>query len=417
MRASRCFAVLAATLLAAACGKAQQDQPPPPPQVGVITVHPGPIPLTRDLVGRLSATRVSDVRARVPGILLKRLYKEGTEVREGQPLFQIDPAPLQTALDAALAAQAQAQATATNAHIAAQRARELVPSGLVSRSDLDNAEATERSSAAAVQQAKANVESARINLGYARVTAPISGRAGQQAVTEGALVGQGTATLLTTVEQLDPIYVNFDQPAVEVERLRREQSSGDISLVEPHKAVVQLTLPDGSAYGTSGLLDFSDVAVNPTTGAVALRGTVPNPDNQLLPGMYVNVRLTVGTLNHAFLIPQAALLRDAKGPYVLTVGADSKVIQKRVTADTTNDQNWIVPKGVNDGDRVIVSGTQSARPDSLVNAVPYSSADGSSTAASSTAAPTSSEAPTSGPVPPAPASTASAGVSPKPARQ
>ena len=417
MRASRCFAVLAATLLAAACGKAQQDQPPPPPQVGVITVHPGPIPLTRDLVGRLSATRVSDVRARVPGILLKRLYKEGTEVREGQPLFQIDPAPLQTALDAALAAQAQAQATATNAHIAAQRARELVPSGLVSRSDLDNAEATERSSAAAVQQAKANVESARINLGYARVTAPISGRAGQQAVTEGALVGQGTATLLTTVEQLDPIYVNFDQPAVEVERLRREQSSGDISLVEPHKAVVQLTLPDGSAYGTSGLLDFSDVAVNPTTGAVALRGTVPNPDNQLLPGMYVNVRLTVGTLNHAFLIPQAALLRDAKGPYVLTVGADSKVIQKRVTADTTNDQNWIVPKGVNDGDRVIVSGTQSARPDSLVNAVPYSSADGSSTAASSTAAPTSSEAPTSGPVPPAPASTASAGASPKPARQ
>jgi membrane fusion protein (multidrug efflux system) len=382
MRALRCLAVLAATLLAAACGKAQQDQPPPPPQVGVITVHPGPIPLTRDLVGRLSATRVSDVRARVPGILLKRLYKEGTEVREGQPLFQIDPAPLQTALEAALAAQAQAQATATNAHIAAARARELVPSGLVSRSDLDNAEATERSSAAAVQQARANVESARINLGYARVTAPISGRAGQQAVTEGALVGQGTATLLTTVEQLDPVYVNFDQPAVEVERLRREQSSGDISLVEPHKAVVQLTLPDGTAYGRSGLLDFSDVAVDPTTGAVALRGTVPNPDKQLLPGMYVNVRLTVGTLNHAFLIPQAALLRDAKGPYVLTVGNDSKVIQKHVTADTTSGQNWIIPKGLNDGDRVIVSGTQSARPDSLVNAVPYVSADGSSAAAS-----------------------------------
>jgi membrane fusion protein (multidrug efflux system) len=169
---------------------------------------------------------------------------------------------------------------------------------------------------------------------------------------------------------------------MEVERLRREQSSGDISLVEPHKAVVQLTLPDGTAYGTSGLLDFSDVAVNPTTGAVALRGTVPNPDKQLLPGMYVNVRLTVGTLNHAFLIPQAALLRDAKGPYVLTVGTDSKVIQKRVTADTTNGQNWIVPKGLGDGDRVIVSGTQSARPDSLVNAVPYSSADGSSAAAS-----------------------------------
>jgi membrane fusion protein (multidrug efflux system) len=340
-------------------------------------------------VGRLSATRVSDVRARVPGILLKRLYKEGTEVKEGQPLFQIDPAPLQSALAAAAAAQAQAQATATNAHVAADRARELVPSGLVSRSDLDNAEALERSSAAAVQQAKANVDSARINLGYARVTAPIAGRAGQQAVTEGALVGQGTPTLLTTVEQLDPIYVNFDQPAVEVERLQRQQSSGDISLVEPHKAVVQLTLPDGTAYGRSGLLDFSDVAVEPTTGAVALRGLIPNPDKQLLPGMYVNVRLTIGTLNHAFLIPQAALLRDAKGPYVLTVGDDNKVVKKRVAADTTSGQDWIVPHGLNDGDRVIVSGTQSARPESLVNVVPYASEDSSSavSAASSGSSP------------------------------
>src|SRR5882757_1096706 len=229
MRASRCCNVLVATLLAAACGTGQQDQSAsPPPQVGVITARSGPIPLTRDLVGRLSATRVSDVRARVPGVLLKRLYREGTEVKEAQPLFQIDPAPLQAALDAALAAQAQAQATATNAHISAQRARDLVPSGLVSRSDLDNAEAQERSGAAAVQQTKANVEAARINLGYARVTAPISGRASQQAVTEGALVGQGTATLLTTVEQLDPIYVNFDQPAVEVERLRRQQSEGTV---------------------------------------------------------------------------------------------------------------------------------------------------------------------------------------------
>ena len=355
------------------------------------------------------------MRARVPGILLKRLYKEGTEVKEGQPLFQIDPAPLQSALAAALAAQAQAQATATNAHVAAQRARELLPSGLVSRSDLDNAEALERSSAAAVQQAKANVDSARINLGYARVTAPIAGRAGQQAVTEGALVGQGTPTLLTTVEQLDPIYVNFDQPAVEVERLRRQQSSGDISLVEPHKAVVQLTLPDGTAYGRSGLLDFSDVAVEPTTGAVALRGLIPNPDKQLLPGMYVNVRLTIGTLNHAFLVPQAALLRDAKGPYVLTVGNDSKVVQKRVTADTTSGQDWIVPNGLNDGDRVIVSGTQSARPESLVNAVPYASQDGAAAAISGADAPPASPAPTSAPTP-ASAATPTSSAAPTPGR-
>jgi len=341
------------------------------PQVGVITMRSAPIPLTRDLVGRLSATRVADVRARVAGILLKRLYKEGTEVTQGQPLFQIDPAPLQAALDAALAALAQAEAQSTNAHVAAQRARELVPSGLVSRSDLDNAEASERSSAAAVQQARANVETARISLGYARVTAPIAGRAGQQAVTEGALVGQGTATLLTTIEQLDPIYINFDQPAVEVQRLRREQSSGDISLVEPNKAVVELTLPDGTAYGRPGLLDFSDVAVDPTTGAVALRGLVPNPDHQLLPGMYANVRLTIGTLNHAFLLPQAALLRDGKGPYVLTVDAAGKVVQKRVTTDGTSGQNWIVTGGLADEDRVIVSGTQNARPDSVVSAVAY----------------------------------------------
>jgi len=341
------------------------------PQVGVVTMRSAPIPLTRDLVGRLSATRVADVRARVAGILLKRLYKEGTEVAQGQPLFQIDPAPLQAALDAALAALAQAQAQSANAHISAQRARELLPSGLVSRSDLDNAEANERSSAASVQQAKANVETARINLGYARVTAPIAGRAGQQAVTEGALVGQGTATLLTTVEQLDPIYINFDQPAVEVQRLRREQSSGDISLVEPNKAVVELTLPDGTPYGRSGLLDFSDVAVDPTTGAVALRGLVPNPEHQLLPGMYANVRLTIGTLNHGFLLPQAALLRDAKGPYVLTVGTDSKVVQKRITTDGTSGQNWIVTSGLAEGDRVIVSGTQNARPDATVRAVAY----------------------------------------------
>lgn len=374
---SLCITAAAVALLAAACGKTQHDATPPAtPEVGVITARSAQIPLSRDLVGRLSATRVADVRARVPGILLKRLYKEGTEVTEGQPLFQIDPAPLQATFAAAMAAQAQADATATNAQVAAKRARELVPNGLVSRSDLDNAEALERSTAAAVQQAKANVESSRINLGYARVTAPIAGRAGQQAVTEGALVGQGTATLLTTVEQLDPIYVNFDQPAVEFERLRRAQSSGDISLVEPHKAVVQLTLPDGTAYGRQGLLDFSDVAVEPTTGAVALRGLIPNPDKQLLPGMYVNVRLTIGTLNHGFLVPQAALLRDGKGPYLLTVGDDSKVIQKRITADATSGQNWIVTQGLRDGDRVIVSGTQNARPESLVKAVSYDSPAG-----------------------------------------
>jgi membrane fusion protein (multidrug efflux system) len=334
--------------------------------VGFVVVHAQSVPLTRDLVGRLSATRSADVRARVAGVLLKRLYKEGSDVREGQPLFQIDPAPLRSALEGAEAALAQADANATNAHVAAQRARELLPSGLVSRSDLDNAEATERSTAAAVQQAKAGVGTARINLSYASVTAPIAGRAGQQGVTEGALVGQGSATLLTTIEQIDPIYVNFDQPAVDIERLRRAQSAGSITAERASAVSVQLTLSDGTPYAHAGTLDFLDVSVDPATGAVALRGVIPNPDHQLLPGMFVGVRLASGAVNRGFLVPQAGLLRDDNGPYVLIAGPDDEVSQKRVTVDTLRGADWIVTGGLADGDRVIVSGTQNARPGSRV---------------------------------------------------
>jgi membrane fusion protein (multidrug efflux system) len=367
--------LLAAPVLAALLGGCGSHAPPPtpsPPQVGVVVVHAQPVPLTRDLVGRLSATRAADVRARVAGVLLKRLYKEGSDVRAGQTLFEIDPAPLRAALDGAEAALAQAQANATNAHIAAERARELFKASLVSRSDLDNAEAAERSTAAAVQQATAAVGAARINLGYATVTAPIAGRAGQQGVTEGALVGQGTATLLTTVEQIDPIYVNFDQPAVDIERLRRAQSAGAISLSHD-QASVELTLSDGSAYAHRGTLDFRDASVDPATGAVALRALVPNPDHQLLPGMFVGVRLTTGVVNRAFLVPQAGLQRDGTGPYVLTAGSDNKVVEKRVAVETLRGPEWIVTEGLADGDRVIVSGTQNARPGAVVAAVPQPS--------------------------------------------
>ncbi|HWX69161.1 MAG TPA: efflux RND transporter periplasmic adaptor subunit [Steroidobacteraceae bacterium] len=366
-RALACASLL---LLLGACARSQPPPAPPPAQVAVVVVHAQPVPLTRNLVGRLSATRSADVRARVAGVLLKRVYVEGSDVRAGQPLFQIDPAPLRSALDGALAALAQAQASATNAHIAAQRTRELAPSGLVSRSDLDNAEATERSTAAAVEQAKAAVGTARINLGYATVTAPISGRAGQQGVTEGALVGQGTATLLTTVEQIDPIYVNFDEPAVDIERLRRAQAAGNVTLARGNQVSVQLTLPDGTPYAHRGTLDFLDVSVDPATGAVALRGIIPNTEHQLLPGMFVGVRLTSAEVNRAFLVPQAGLQRDAKGPYALVAGADDKVVQKRVTVEALEGANWIVTAGLADGDRVIVSGTQSARPGATVAAVP-----------------------------------------------
>ena len=376
-RAPRERPTLAAALLALLLGACARPGPPPaapPPQVGIVVVHAQPVPLTRNLVGRLSATRSADVRARVAGVLLKRLYTEGSDVKAGQPLFQIDPAPLRAALDGALASLAQAEANATNAHITAQRSRQLLPSGLVSRSDLDNAEAAERSTAAAVQQAKAAVGTARINLSYASVTAPIAGRAGQQGVTEGALVGQGTATLLTTVEQIDPIYVNFDQPAVDIERLRRAQAAGSVTMARGRQVSVQVILADGTPYAHTGTLDFLDVSVDPATGAVALRGIIPNPDHQLLPGMFVGLRLTSGAVNRGFLVPQAGLLRDAQGAYVLVAGADDKVVQKRVTTESLAGPNWIVTEGLADGDRVIVSGTQSARPGSTVAAVPATAA-------------------------------------------
>ena len=376
-RAPRERPTLAAALLALLLGACARSGPPPaspPPQVGIVVVHAQPVPLTRNLVGRLSATRSADVRARVAGVLLKRLYTEGSDVKAGQPLFQIDPAPLRAALDGALASLAQAEANATNAHITAQRSRQLLPSGLVSRSDLDNAEAAERSTAAAVQQAKAAVGTARINLSYASVTAPIAGRAGQQGVTEGALVGQGTATLLTTVEQIDPIYVNFDQPAVDIERLRRAQAAGSVTMARGKQVSVQVILADGTPYAHTGTLDFLDVSVDPATGAVALRGIIPNPDHQLLPGMFVGLRLTSGAVNRGFLVPQAGLLRDAQGAYVLVAGADDKVVQKRVTTESLAGPNWIVTEGLADGDRVIVSGTQSARPGSTVAAVPATAA-------------------------------------------
>ena len=368
-RGAAAVAVLA--LLLGGCGKHAPPAPPAPPQVGVVIAHSQVVPLTRDLVGRLSATRSADVRARVAGVLLKRLYTEGSDVKAGQTLFQIDPAPLRAALDGAEASLAQAHANAINAHVTAQRTRDLITSGLVSRSDLDNAEAAERSTAAAVQQAKAAVSSARINLSYATVTAPIAGRAGQQGVTEGALVGQSTATLLTTVDQIDPIYVNFDQPAIDIERLRRAQRSGSVTVARENQVSVQLTLPDGTPYAHAGTLDFTDISVDPTTGAVALRGIIPNPEHQLLPGMFVAVRLISGAVNHGFLVPQAALQRDANGPYVLVAGTDDKVIQKRVVTETLSGPDWVVTAGLADGDRMIASGTQNARPGTTVAVVPY----------------------------------------------
>ena len=351
-----------ATLLVAACGKNQAPPEFPPPEVGVVVVHARPVPLVREASGRLAPTRASDVRARVAGVVQKRLYKEGSMVREGQPLVRIDPAPFRAQYAAAAANLEQAEAAAKNASVTASRNRELNRQQLVSRMQLDDSEALERSTAAQVSAARAQLETTRINLGYANVTAPISGRAGQMRVLEGALVGQGEATLLTTVEQVDPIYVYFDQPAADFERLQRAQAAGEVTISQGNLAVVRLVRADGSDYPQAGTLDFSDFSVNPTTGAVAFRGRVPNPDHQLLPGMYVNVRLTAGVLNNGFEVPQLAVQRDAQGAFVLVAGKDGVVEAKRVEVVSTSGVNWLVNKGLVDGDQLIVSGLQLARP-------------------------------------------------------
>ena len=290
---------LASALLAvlAACSKPEQPQMPPP-EVVVVTATPKDVPLQRDLVGRLSPYRSSDVRARVAGVVQKRVYQEGSDVKEGQVLFLIDPAPLQASLSAAQANLASAQATYANAKVAADRARQLAPQKFVSRSDLDNAEAAERSAAAAVQQARANVETARINLGYASVTAPIAGRAGKQQVTEGALVGQGDTTLLTTINQIDPLYANFSMSSSELQAIQQAQGEGKVELASAGQRTVQIVLPNGRALDRTGTLDFSDTVVDPATGSVSLRATVPNADRALLPGTFVTLRATLGQHHH-----------------------------------------------------------------------------------------------------------------------
>lgn len=361
----------AITAAVAACGKQPQQPAMPPPEVGVITAQPQTLPLQRELVGRLSAYRSADVRARVAGVLQKRLYTEGTDVKQGQPLFQIDPAPLQASLSQAQGELAAAEATYANARAAAERARRLIPQKYVSQSDLDSAEATERSSAAAVQQARAAVQTARINLGYATVAAPIGGRAGKQQVTEGALVGSSDVTLLTTVDQIDPLYVNFSMNGDELSRLRAAQGQGNLQLSGDGKSTIDVLLGDGSRYAHSGTLDFSAITVDPSTGSVSLRATLPNPEHALLPGTFVSFQANLGQRNHAYLIPAAAVQRDASGAYALVVGKDGKVARKSLEVEGQQQGQWVVTGGLDGGDQVIVEGLQKAREGEAAKAVPY----------------------------------------------
>ncbi|MFS8137294.1 MAG: efflux RND transporter periplasmic adaptor subunit [Thermomonas sp.] len=354
MRGSLVFVVFAAASLAVSgCSKdaAPEGANKPTPEVGVVTLQPSTIALQQELPGRLAPFRSADVRARVAGIVQRRLYQEGSDVSQGQALFQIDPAPLQASLGAAQASLASAQANAANAHSAASRARQLAPAKFISATDLDNALATERTTAAAVQQAQAALQTARINFGYATVRAPIAGRAGQQQITEGALVGEGGATLLTTVDQIDPLYVELSIGVDDLAKLRALADGG-----ATHE--VKVKLADGSFYAQPGTFDFAGDVVDPATGAVSLRARLPNPDHRLLPGSFVTVQASLGEQRDAYRIPQVAIQRDAQGAYVLVVGKDGKVARKGITTKFMQGSDWIVTEGVTPGDQVIVSGLQ-----------------------------------------------------------
>ena len=362
-----------ALLLALALGACSHPAPPPPPppEVGVLTARPADVPVVRNYPGRLAATLTAQVRARVTGVVLQRVYKEGTDVKAGDVLFKIDPAPLEASLRQAQGQLAQAEATARNASVKASRSKALGAKGLLAKQDVDDTVAAAAEADAAVKAARATVQNAKINLGYATVTAPISGRAGRANVTQGALVSPTDTNPLTTVQVIDPIYANFSEPMAEVERLRRAEKAGELKLVAADKAEVQIVLPDGSTYSHNGSLDFADLAVDPQTGAVDLRALVPNPDHALLPGMFVKIRLTLGTLHGAFLLPQSAIQRDNDGAYVYVVGSDDKVVEKRVDLGDQRGADWVVLSGVEAGARVVVSGIQKANAGEKVKAVPY----------------------------------------------
>jgi membrane fusion protein (multidrug efflux system) len=371
----------------------------------VVTAQAQSVALTRQLVGRLSSYYSANVTARVSGVLLKRVYTEGSQVRKGQLLFQIDPAYYKTQLDNDLAVLAEDQASYVNDRISAERYRKLLPVGSVSQQTVDNADAAERSAAAKVEADQAMVESARLYLSYTRVTSPISGIAGQQQVTEGAVVGSSTSdagaggTLLTTVQQIDPAYVNFTISAADLVTLRQAQSTGSVALTQQNATTVQIGLPNGSRYGRLGALDFSDVAVNATTGAVSLRALVANPAHELLPGMYVTLTVVLGQQNNVFLIPQQALQRDTVGAYLLVVGQDGKVARKDVSATDSQGTDWIVTSGLANGDQVIVLGLQAVQEGGQAKASPWQPPVAASPASTASPASAASAAAASAPVP------------------
>jgi membrane fusion protein (multidrug efflux system) len=335
--------------------------------VSVVTVQPQAVPVTIELSGRTSAYLVAQVRARVDGLVLKQEFKEGSVVKAGQRLYQIDPAPYIASLNSAQATLEKAQANLVSTNAQAERYKLLVGRNAVSKQDYDNAVASQGQASADVASGKAAVETAKINLGYTNVVSPITGRAGISQVTVGAYVQAAAANLMTTVQQIDPIKVDLNQSSVEGLRLRSDYASGLLKLNGADQAKVTLLLEDGTEYKRPGSLQFSDITVDPSTGTVTVRALFPNPDSVLLPGMFVRARVEEGVRENVFLVPQVGVTHDPQGrAAALVVGLDNKVIVKMLQLAGTQGDRWIVQGGLQEGDRVIVGGVQRAQPGALV---------------------------------------------------
>jgi membrane fusion protein, multidrug efflux system len=359
-------------LLLAACGKDAPPQAaaaPPAPEVRVITLQSAPVRNIVEVPGRLEAVRTAEVRARVDGIVQRRLYQEGTDVREGQPLFAIDPSQLRTQLAGAQAALSRAQATAANARSEVDRYEGLLPKQAISRQEYDTAVARLRTAEADVAQERARVDAARLALSYTTVTAPISGRASRAQVTEGALVSAAAATLLTTIEQIDPIYVNYSHSSSEWLQIRKDITSGALKVPSLGRIPARLVLEDGSVYPHAGHLNFVEQRIDESTGTASVRAAFPNPTRALLPGQFVRIRIEGGERTAGVLVPQRAVTVTPQGASVMVVGANNIAETRAVTLGPLQGSSWVIQTGLAAGDRVIVDGGQKAQPGKPVRAV------------------------------------------------
>ena len=379
-----------ACLMSGGCGKQTNAGASPGanlPEVSVVTVQPQKVTITSELPGRTSAYLVAEVRPQVNGIIQKRLFTEGGDIKAGEVLYQIDPATYQAAHESAKAALKKSEANVTTARLKAERYKSLVGLKAVSQQDCDEADGALKQADADVDSAKAALESARINLAYTRVSSPISGRIGKSAVTTGALVTANQGAALSTVQQLDPIYVDVTQSSAEMLRLRQSLENGQIKNGNGKQAAnVRLFLEDGSEYPQKGVLKFSDVTVDQTTGSIVLRAVFPNPKYVLLPGMYVRAILEEGVNEQAILVPQQGVTRNPKGvPTALVLDGADKVEQRALKVARTIGDNWLVSDGLNPGDRVIVEGLQKVKPGDAVKVVSSAATANAGTTASADA--------------------------------